>query len=103
MTNVDLADDLIRGAREIAQAIYGKSDRAAQRRLYNEQEAWGIFQLKEGGPLYALRSRLRGIVLAKAAEKEARIAAAAQKAAVVKSRTPVRRRRRHQPQTARHR
>ena len=73
---LDLSDDLLRGAKVIAKEIYGEDDRKAIRRLYHEQDKWPIFQLDDSGVLYALRSRLRAHLEAKSAEKEARIAAA---------------------------
>jgi hypothetical protein len=72
----DLADDLLRGAKAIAAVIYGTDDDAAIRRLYHEQERWPVFRLDENGVLYALRSRIKAHLLAKSAEKEARMAAA---------------------------
>jgi hypothetical protein len=90
---LDLANDLLRGAKVIAKEIYGKDDRKAVRRLYHEQTKLPIFQLDDTGFLYALRSRLRAHLEAKSAEKEARIAAAEGKTTA----QPPRRRRRIRP------
>jgi hypothetical protein len=74
---LDLADDLLRGGKNLAKEIYGKDDPKHVRKIYHEQDKWPIFQLDDSGVLYALRSRLRAHLEAKSAEKEARIAAAA--------------------------
>jgi hypothetical protein len=91
---LDLADDLLRGAREIAKEIYGEDDRKAVRRLYHEQDRWPIFQHDDNGALYALRSRIRAHLHAMSAAKEAAIAVAS----VAKTTpAPPRRRRRTRP------
>src|SRR5262245_18097660 len=73
---LDLADDLLRGAAAIAQEMFGASDRSAQRRVYHLQDQIPVFQLDESGTLYAFRSRLRAHLEARSAEKEARLNAA---------------------------
>jgi hypothetical protein len=91
---LDLADDLLRGAAAIAQEIFGVSNRSAQRRVYHLQKQIPVFQLDDSGTLYAFRSRLRAHLEARSAEKEARInAAAVIKPTAVKSPKPRRRRR----------
>jgi hypothetical protein len=55
---IDPAADLLRGAKEIALAIYGKDDQATVRRVYYEQDRWPIFRLDDTGVLFALRSRI---------------------------------------------
>jgi hypothetical protein len=54
----DPAADLLRGAKEIALAIYGKEDKATIRRIYYEAPRWPIFRLDDTGVLFALRSRI---------------------------------------------
>ena len=97
---LDLSDDLLRGAKVIAKEIYGEDDRKAIRRLYHEQDKWPIFQLDDTGFLYALRSRLRAHLEAKSAQSEARIAAAAAQAAAKATAQSSRRRRRARPTKA---
>jgi hypothetical protein len=54
----DPAKDLLRGAKAIALAIYGKDDKATVRRVYYEAPRWPIFRLDDSGVLFALRSRI---------------------------------------------
>jgi hypothetical protein len=56
----DPAKDLLRGAKAIALAIYGKDDKATVRRIYHDHEKsrWPIFRLDDTGMLFALRSRI---------------------------------------------
>jgi hypothetical protein len=82
---LDLADDLLRGAAAIAQEIFGTSSRKAQRKVYHLQSQLPVFQLDEDGTLYALRSRLQDHFKARSFEKEQRIAAAAVVKPVVKT------------------
>jgi hypothetical protein len=80
-----LKNDLLRGARMIAEEIYPVPDdmsgeereraqETATRRVYNEQHRWPIWS--EDGVLFALRSALHSHVQAKSRQREAEIAAA---------------------------
>jgi hypothetical protein len=73
------ASDLLRGAGAIVTELYGADTPANRRRLYHEQDGWPLFRLEDDGVFYALRSRLRAFVEAKSAEREAQIAAAAER------------------------
>jgi hypothetical protein len=97
---LDLADDLLRGAREIAKELYGEDDRKAVRRLYHEQDRWPIFQHDDNGALYALRSRIKAHLHAMSAAKEAAIAVAAKTTGKTTSAPPRRRRRAHSTKAA---
>jgi len=72
-----LADDLLRGAAAIAQEMFGKRTRSAQRKVYHLRPQLGgaVFQLDENGMLFAFRSRLREHLKRRAQEEEERIAA----------------------------
>jgi hypothetical protein len=74
--HVGINQDLLRGAGEIVTELYGADTPANRRRLYHEQNRWPLFRLEDDGVLYALRSRLRSFIAAKANEREAQIAAA---------------------------
>ncbi len=97
----DLASDLLRGARAIAEEIYGPSEtedesKKKARRLYHEQDRWPVFRPDDTGILYALKSRLRAHLHAMSIAREAEIAAA--KTAVKPTTQPQRRRRRSRRQ-----
>jgi hypothetical protein len=83
MSTPELADDLLRGGKQLAIAIYGKDDAKTLRKLYYEieQGRWPIFQLDDNGILFGLKSRIQAHIAAKSSEREARIAATAEIAA----------------------
>jgi hypothetical protein len=90
-----LADDLLRGAAAIAQEMFGKRTRAAQRKVYHLRPQLGgtVFQLDDNGMLLAFRSRLRAQLERRAQEEEQRVAALeAAKAVVTPSKSRRRRR-----------
>jgi hypothetical protein len=95
-----LAKDLLDGGAEICMELYGSATRADLRRLYHQKDQLPVFQLDDSGTIYALRSRLRAHLEAKSAEKEARIAAAANKTTGKPIPVPPRRRRRARPSKA---
>jgi len=79
-----LKNDLLRGARMIAEEIYPvpdtvtgeqreREEEKAKRRVYNEQDRWPIWS--EDGILFALRSALHAHAQAKSRQKEAELAA----------------------------
>src|SRR5262245_15763703 len=72
-----LVGDLLRGAADIAQEMFGSRDRSAQRKVYHLRAQLPVFQLEEDGLLYAFRSRLRSFLEAQSAVKEQHIAAVA--------------------------
>ena len=65
----DLADNLLRGAPAIARYLHGSARKEDIRRVYHEAATgrWPIF--KEGGILFALKTRLRAPVRNNAWEK----------------------------------
>jgi len=98
MSIPELADDLLRGGKQLARIIYGKDDRQTLRKLYYEVEQgrWPVFQHDENGLLYGLKSRIEAHIAAKSAEQEARLATAQQATAFAekKAKPPSRRGRR---------
>jgi hypothetical protein len=89
----NLAADLLRGGREIAQEIYGNADPSMLRRFYYEvsRGVWPVFRHDENGTMYALRSAIKNRVEAMSAAQEVKLLTAAktvptQKVAPPKSR-----------------
>ena len=92
--------DLLRGAEQIALAIYGSKEPATVRKIYHEQKRWPIFRLDNSGMLYALRSRIAAHLASKSTEKEARMLAESSKPTAVKSSPKPKRRRTRAVKTA---
>jgi len=93
----DLAADLLTGGAEACTFIYGRADKSTLRRFYYEVACgrWPVFRLDNdtNSVLYALKSKLRAHVEAKAAVCQAKMLAT-EKAASVSKPPKARRRRR---------
>jgi hypothetical protein len=92
-----LADELLDGAQEIAEFMYG-DDPAAVRRVYHLRHKLPIFNVDGSSILYALKSQLRAHMEARGEQRAAQIAAAAAAAQAAEAVSPRRARRRKRPQ-----
>jgi hypothetical protein len=88
-----LADELLDGAQEIAEYMYG-DDPAAVRRVYHLRNKLPIFTIDGSTLLHALKSQLRAHMEARGEQRAAQIAAAAAAAQAAEAVNPRRARRR---------